>query len=165
MPAFFVLGIMTMTDASLLPIRMAQPHEADALADLARTAYAKWVPVLGREPRPMVADYRAAVASFRFDVIEVSGRIVASLQTEPREGHYWIESVAVAPEFRGQGVGQRLLAHAEGLARTAGLSEIRLLTNGKMADNRRLYVRIGYTEDREEPWGDGTVVYLSKRLS
>jgi GNAT superfamily N-acetyltransferase len=154
-----------MTTTSLLPIRIALPHEAGALTDLARDAYAKWVPVLGREPRPMVADYHAAIASFRFDVIEAGGRIVASLQTEPREGHFWVESVAVAPELQGQGVGRRLLAHAEALARTAGFAEIRLLTNGKMAANRRLYARVGYVEDREEPWGDGTVVYLSKRLA
>ena len=153
-----------MTDARLLPIRLALPHEAGALTDLARAAYAKWVPVLGREPRPMKADYHAAVAEFRFDVIENGGAIVASIQTQPRERHFWVESVAVAPELQGYGVGQRLLAHAEDLAREAGYSEIRLLTNGKMVDNRRLYAKVGYTEDLEEPFGDGTVVYLSKRL-
>ena len=153
-----------MTDIKTLPLRLALPHEAAALRDLARAAYAKWVPVLGREPRPMQADYDAAIKTFRFDVIERDGRIVASIQTEPREGHFWVESVAVAPELQGRGVGQRLLAHAEVLARAAGFSEIRLLTNGKMMDNRRLYAKVGYVEDLEEPFGDGTVVYLSKRL-
>jgi hypothetical protein len=33
-----------------------------------------------------------------------------------------------------------------------------------MTDNRRLYAKVGYVEDLEEPFGDGTVVYLSKRL-
>lgn len=153
-----------MIDTKTLPLRIALPHEGAALRDLARAAYAKWVPVLGREPRPMQADYEAAIKAFRFDVIEVDGTIVASIQTEPRDGHFWVESVAVAPELQGQGVGQRLLAHAEELARAAGFSEIRLLTNGKMMDNRRLYARVGYVEDLEEPFGDGTVVYLSKRL-
>jgi GNAT superfamily N-acetyltransferase len=153
-----------MTDTKTLPLRIALPHEGAALRDLARAAYAKWVPVLGREPRPMQADYEAAIKTFRFDVIEVDGRIAASIQTEPRDGHFWVESVAVAPELQGQGVGRRLLAHAEALARAAGFSEMRLLTNGKMVDNRRLYARVGYIEDLEEPFGDGTVVYLSKRL-
>ena len=153
-----------MTDARTPPLRTALPHEAGALRDLARAAYAKWVPVLGREPRPMTADYEAQVGQFRFDVIEMDGRIVASIATEARHGHYWVESVAVAPELQGQGVGQRLLAHAEVLARAAGFAEIRLLTNGKMADTRRLYAKVGYVEDLEEPFWDGTVVYLSKRL-
>ncbi|HEY9011713.1 MAG TPA: GNAT family N-acetyltransferase [Devosia sp.] len=153
-----------MIDLASLPLRTALPHEAGALRDLARAAYAKWVPVLGREPRPMQADYEAAVQTFRFDVVELDGRIIASVQTQPREDHFWVESVAVAPEWHGQGLGRRLLAHAEVLARQSRLPEIRLLTNGKMAANRRLYASVGYTEDREEPFWDGTVVYLSKRL-
>lgn len=153
-----------MTDVTSLPLRTALPHEAGALRDLARAAYAKWVPVLGREPRPMQADYEAAVLSFRFDVVELGGGIIASIQTQPREEHFWVESVAVLPEWRGKGLGRRLLAHAEVLAREAGFSEIRLLTNGRMLDNRRLYAGVGYVEDLEEPFRDGTVVYLSKRL-
>lgn len=145
-------------------IRTALPHEASAIRDVVRAAYAKWVPVLGREPRPMQADYDAALKLRRFDLIELDGQIVALIETEPRDGHYWIENVAVVPAARGRGYGKRLLAHAEDLARDAGLPEIRLLTHGKMTDNRRLYVSIGYTEDLEEPYGDGTVVYLSKRL-
>jgi N-acetylglutamate synthase-like GNAT family acetyltransferase len=145
-------------------IRLARRDEAGALSDLARAAYAKWVPVLGREPRPMRADYEKAVEVHRFDVIEEGGRIIASIETEAREDHFWIESVAVHPDYRGQGLGTRLLMHAEALARAAGLSEMRLLTNGKMAANRQLYAKIGYVEDLEEPFLDGTVVYLSKRL-
>lgn len=153
-----------MTDPMTLPIRVAQVSEAGALRDLARAAYAKWLPVLGREPRPMQADYEAAVQSFRFDVVEEDGRLLASIETQVRDDHFWVESIAVAPELQGQGIGKRLLTHAEALAREAGRNEIRLLTNGKMVANRKLYVSVGYTEDLEEPFGDGTVVYLSKRL-
>jgi hypothetical protein len=37
--------------------------------DLARAAYAKWVPILGREPKPMTADYDAALAEHVVDVL------------------------------------------------------------------------------------------------
>jgi len=146
------------------PMRTALPHEASAIRAVVRAAYAKWVPVLGREPRPMQADYEAAVEVHRFDLIEVDGRIVALIETEPREGHLWIENIAVLPDWQGHGLGKRLLAHAEELARAAGLSEMRLLTNGKMLANRALYQSAGYVEDREESYGDGTVVYFSKRI-
>jgi hypothetical protein len=33
-----------------------------------------------------------------------------------------------------------------------------------MTANRRLYARLGYREDREEPFMDGTVVHMSKRI-
>ncbi len=147
-----------------ISIRQARIDEAGAIRALVRAAYAKWVPVIGREPRPMLADYDAAVRLHRFDLVEVLGQLVALIETELRDGHLWVENIAVLPERQGQGLGRVLLAHAEGLAQAAGVSEIRLLTNGKMVANRRLYASVGYVEDREEPFGDGTVVYLSKRV-
>ncbi|HZY55656.1 MAG TPA: GNAT family N-acetyltransferase, partial [Reyranella sp.] len=39
-----------------LAFRSAAPGDAAAIRALVRAAYAKWVPVLGREPRPMQAD-------------------------------------------------------------------------------------------------------------
>jgi len=37
--------------------------DASAIRALTREAYAKWVPVIGREPKPMMADYAKAVQS------------------------------------------------------------------------------------------------------
>jgi GNAT superfamily N-acetyltransferase len=146
-------------------IRIAVQSEAGTIRDVVRAAYGRWVPVIGREPRPMQADYEKAVREHRFDVIEDDGRIVALIETEAHGDHFWIENIAVLPDWQGRGFGKRLLAHAEQLARAAGLTEMRLLTNGKMLANRRLYVSIGYIEEVEEPFGDGTVVKLSKRLA
>jgi hypothetical protein len=44
-----------------LPLRRATSADVGAVRDLTRTAYAKWVPVIGRVPKPMTADYAAAV--------------------------------------------------------------------------------------------------------
>ena len=38
-------------------LRRAGPDDAGAIRSLTRAAYAKWVPVIGREPMPMQADY------------------------------------------------------------------------------------------------------------
>lgn len=149
---------------SNLTMRLATSDDAAAIRALVRAAYAKWVPVLGREPRPMTADYEAALRSHRFDLLEDNGQLVALIETEPRDGHYWVENVAVHPQLQGRGLGRQLLAHAEGLARQAGLNEIRLLTNGRMAANRALYRRLGYLETLEEPFAESTVVYLTKAL-
>lgn len=147
-----------------LIMRTALPADAAAIRALVRAAYAKWVPVLGREPRPMTADYDAALRQHRFDLIEADGQLVALIETKARADHHWIENLAVLPSAQGHGLGKRLLAHAEDLARDAGLSELRLLTNGRMAANRALYRNLGYVETAEEPFMDSTVVYLSKRL-
>ena len=36
-------------------IRLAGPADADAIGALTREAYAKWVALVGREPKPMTA--------------------------------------------------------------------------------------------------------------
>jgi hypothetical protein len=43
--------------------RRAAQADVVAIRDLTRAAYAKWVPVIGREPKPIGADYEWA--SFR----------------------------------------------------------------------------------------------------
>lgn len=148
-----------------ITIRSAVPSDAVAIRALVRAAYAKWVPVLGREPLPMQADYDAAIRQHRFDLIEEAGQLVALIETEARPDHYWIENVAVLPEAQGRGFGRQLLTHAEMLARDAGFTELRLLTNGRMASNRALYRNVGYAETAEEPYKESSVVYMSKRLS
>jgi hypothetical protein len=37
-------------------LRQATAADAGAIRDLTREAYAKWVPLIGREPKPMTAD-------------------------------------------------------------------------------------------------------------
>lgn len=145
--------------------RSATPSDAANIRALVRAAYAKWIPVLGREPRPMQADYEAAVCEHEFDIAERHGAMLALIETMLRDDHLWIENIAVAPAAQGQGLGTLLLERAQTRARAAGRPELRLLTNGKMEANIVLYRRLGFTVDKEEPFGDGTVVYMSKRLT
>jgi len=152
-----------MTNAPL-SFRSATLDDAGPIRALVRAAYAKWVPVIGREPRPMQADYEAAVREHEFDIALRDGQMVALIETMLHEDHCWIENIAVIPEAQGQGLGTLLLERAEARARAAGRSELRLLTNGKMEVNIALYRRVGFSFDKEEPFGDGTVVYMSKQL-
>ncbi|MBN9216433.1 MAG: GNAT family N-acetyltransferase [Mesorhizobium sp.] len=153
-----------MTDKSIR-FRPAEPADASAIRDIVRAAYAKWVPVIGREPLPMRADYEKAVAEHPFDLAIEDGRIVGMIETMLADDHLWIENVCVAPEAQGRGIGRLLLERAEGKAREAGRRELRLLTNGAFEANVLLYKRHGYVIDREEPFMEGMTVYMSKRLA
>ncbi len=55
--------------ADAVTLRLADPSDADAIRTLTREAYAKWVPVTGREPLPMRVDYAEAVKTHRFDLL------------------------------------------------------------------------------------------------
>ncbi|WP_246205657.1 GNAT family N-acetyltransferase [Microvirga arsenatis] len=134
------------------------------IRDVVRAAYARWVPVIGREPRPMAVDYDQAVREHWIDVISIGPRIVGLIQMMLREDHLWIENVAVRPEDQGRGLGRQLLAHAERRAIEAGCTETRLLTNAAFEANVALYERTGYVIVKREPFMGGTTVYMSKSL-
>jgi ribosomal protein S18 acetylase RimI-like enzyme len=153
-------GGRSMSEAlSLLP---ATAEDADAIRALTREAYAKWVPVLGREPLPMIADYAQAVKHHRIDLVYLDGTLAALIELIPQADHLLIENVAVAPAFQGRGLGRKLLTHAEQVAASLGLSVIKLYTNKLFTQNLRLYQKLGYAVDREEEFRGGTVVHMSK---
>jgi ribosomal protein S18 acetylase RimI-like enzyme len=146
-------------------LRRARASDAAAVRELTRTAYAKWVGVIGREPRPMTADYDVAVRDHAVDLLYIEGDLAALIEMRAETDHLLVVNVAVLPAFQGHGYGRRLLSHAEDHARSAQLEEVRLYTNSRFSENLRLYERLGYRRDHEEVVpGIGTVVHMSKRL-
>ena len=155
----------TSKDSGHKTVRRATTADAVAVRELTRAAYAKWVPVLGREPRPMTADYDAALRDHLIDLLLVDGEAAALIEMAPKADHLLIVNVAVAPTYQGKGYGRALMAHAEEVARSLNLSEMRLYTNALFAENLRLYSRLGYRVDREEQHPQfGVAVHMSKRL-
>jgi ribosomal protein S18 acetylase RimI-like enzyme len=125
-------------------IRTAAPEDLDAIRRIARAAYALYVPRIGREPAPMVADFAAAIAAGQ---VWVAGAPVAGFVVGyPRGDHWHLENVAVDPAEQGTGLGRALVMHAEAVARAAGGRAVELYTNAKMTENQALYPRLGYHE-------------------
>ena len=149
----------------MIQIIRATPADAKAIRQLVRDAYAKWVPLLGREPLPMLADYDLAVREHEVDLAYVEGQLAALIEMIVKPDHLFIENVAVAPTHQGRGLGRHLLAHAERRARELGVAQLRLLTAEVMNSNILLYQSVGYAIDRTEPFMGGFTVYMSKDLS
>ena len=148
-----------------LELRRAGAADAAAVRALTRAAYAKWVPLIGREPKPMQADYDRAVREHRIDLALLKGALAGLIETVEQPDHLLIENVAVAPSFQGRGLGRRLMAHAERLAEQQARAELRLYTNARFEENVALYRRLGYRVDREEESALGVTVYMSKALA
>jgi GNAT superfamily N-acetyltransferase len=142
--------------------RLGAAADATAIADLTKAAYAKWVPLIGREPLPMQADYAEAVNAHRFDLLFEGAELMALIETTPQDDLLLIVNVAVRPDRQGRGFGRRLLSKAEDLALGEGLAGTRLYTNKLMAGNVRLYQRLGYVIEREEALNGGTTVHMVK---
>jgi ribosomal protein S18 acetylase RimI-like enzyme len=148
--------------AETVTLRRAGDADAEAIGEVTREAYAKWVAVIGREPLPMTVDYAAAVRRNRFDLLFVGDRLAALIETTPEADQLLIVNVAVRPAFQGQGYGVRLLTLAEQLAEAAGLAGTRLYTNKRFVENLRLYAALGYGVEREEALSGGVAVHMAK---
>ena len=83
---------------------------------------------------------------------EAAGRIVATCQLTFVSGlslrasrRAQVESVRVAADLRGRGIGAALMAEAEARARAAGCTLVQLTTNRARGDAHRFYERLGFT--------------------
>jgi ribosomal protein S18 acetylase RimI-like enzyme len=149
-----------------LELRRAGAADAEAVRDLTREAYAKWVPLIGREPKPMSADYTKAVRRHLIDMLYLDGELAGLIEMVSEFDHMLIENLAVSPAFQGRGLGEHLLEHAEALTVSRGHDVIRLYTNKLFATNIAFYLKRGYRLDREEALpGGGVVVHMSKLLT
>ena len=125
-----------------LQIRHAKESEATDLCQIAEAAYAQYVEAIGRAPAPMTADYakhlrhdHCLVALIDGDEQSVAVGFVVIVE---RSDGYWIDTVAVLPEFTGQGIGANLVEAAEAFVATSA-DAVQLYTNAKMTRNLSWY--------------------------
>ncbi|MDJ0935534.1 MAG: GNAT family N-acetyltransferase [Kiloniellales bacterium] len=141
-------------------IRPAARPDLDRVRDCARQAYALYVPRMGKEPAPMVADFEAQIGAGKLHVVELEGEVAGFVVFYPRGDHLHVENVAVLPSAQGKGIGKALLGFAEDEARRLGLPAVELYTNVKMVENQAFYPALGYVEtNRREEDGFSRVFY------
>jgi ribosomal protein S18 acetylase RimI-like enzyme len=127
-------------------IRIATIDDAARIGGLARAAYTKYVPRIGCEPAPMLADYDAEIDAQRVVVIEVAGEVSGYMVAWPEVDAYFIDNVAVDPECQGHGLGRCMIEHAVAEANRLRLPALRLYTNAQMTENLSMYAHIGFVE-------------------
>jgi ribosomal protein S18 acetylase RimI-like enzyme len=147
-----------------ITIRKAALGDANIVSAITDAAYARYVPLMGRKPQPMTADYQQILAEHPVWIMWVGEQPAGVLVLMHEPEAMLIYSVAIAPEYQKRGLGRRMLAWAEAEARTAGYDTIRLFTNALMEANIALYTRLGYVETRREPFHQLTIVHMRKPL-
>ena len=78
---------------------------------------------------------------------ELVGYLQISLIPGISRGGAWrgqLESIRIASELRGRGLGTRFVEHAIGLCRERGCGLVQLTTDVTRADARRFYDRLGF---------------------
>jgi ribosomal protein S18 acetylase RimI-like enzyme len=133
---------------AIMRLRAAAADDAARLREIARAAYQKYVPRIGREPMPMGADFAAQIAAGRVDVVEADGVVAGYMVAWAERDAYYIDNIAVDPAHQGRGLGRMLIDCAVRATRRHGLGAIALYTNAAMSENLALYARIGFVETR-----------------
>jgi len=125
-------------------VRPATTADQPAIERIVASAYAMYIPRIGRPPAPMGDDYATLIER---GVVWVIGEPVAGLIVlDAAPDHVVIDNVAVDPVLRGARLGRRLLDFAEAETRRRGLRDMRLYTHVAMTENVAMYSHLGWQE-------------------
>ena len=147
-------------------LRLAIATDRAAIAALVDAAYAHYVPIIGRKPRPMLDDHAARVAAGEHFVCHDGADLVGVITlTSGRADALHIFNIAIDPRAQGRGLLRPLLDFAEQQARARGLDWLTLYTNVAMTRNRAIYNHLGFVETGEEEGGGYRIVHMERPVA
>ena len=100
-----------------IAIRKAAPDDAGIISTLTDAAYAKYVPLMGRKPQPMTADYQQILAKHPVWIAWVDEQPAGVLVLNHEPEDMLIYSVAISPEYQKRGLGRRFLPSADRMSK------------------------------------------------
>lgn len=150
-------------DIRIEPMRVA---DAGEVLTVQRAAFVSEAQIYGAaDTAPLtqtLEQLEADIAGGQGWVARRDGRLVGALSCREADGVLLIGRIAIAPDMQGEGIGRRLLSHAEA---ASAATEAELFTGSLSEANLRLYRSCGYVETERIDQGDGTAqVFLRKRL-
>ena len=83
-----------------------------------------------------------------FALIEKVTGTAPQLEEETGPGEFYLDSLAVLPEYQGQGIGATLISEASKQAFANGFSRVALLVDLANPNAERLYTRLGFHRDK-----------------
>ncbi|MFW5939015.1 MAG: GNAT family N-acetyltransferase [Halolamina sp.] len=150
-------------------LREATPADAEPLAAAYRDAYAenRRLGFPAKAGSATSEDVAAWIRDSRVFVAESEDEVIGGVRLEATaEGVAELSRLGVRERWKGEGVGTRLLRHAERAARDAGHTRIRLTTPDEHPFLREFYHAHGYeiTGDYPLPYREYDEVVMEKLL-
>jgi hypothetical protein len=119
-------------------IRRAIEDDVARIVEIARAAYIKYVPRMGRESPPMLADFAAEVAAVVSWCLRSRARSGGLFNLLAQNGNVFHRQHRCRPGAPGFGIGTTANRH--------NLSAIQLYTNATMTENLAMYAHMGFVE-------------------
>lgn len=132
-------------------ISQDDPHAPDATA-LLQASHALMQSLFPAESNHYLSVDALTAPGIFFFTARREGAALGCAALSVTEGYGEVKSMFVAPEARGAGVGEALLARIETEARANALPLLRLETGSKLEAAHRLYRRAGFAD--RGPFGD-----------
>jgi ribosomal protein S18 acetylase RimI-like enzyme len=158
------MSVNTKPPARAIELRPATQEDAEQVAQCVCAAYSQWIERIGQMPWPMLQDYSAVVANQIVVVATFNTEIVGVLVLAIAGNELMIDSIAVLPSFEGQGIGKRLMSHAEHVAAAKNYSSMIIHTIAEMAEAIERFQRAGYQEVARRRERGLNRVFLRKML-
>ena len=131
----------------LYHIREATSDDAAALRDCARESFKQYVPLIQKEPEPMILNYADVIREKSAFILEDGAEWVGFIVlAEGDDSFMWLDILGVYNKHQGKGYGKKLIEFGEAVMRERGVKESRLYTNVKFEKIIHIYKRLGYEE-------------------
>jgi ribosomal protein S18 acetylase RimI-like enzyme len=155
-----------------IEIRRAEERDATDVGVLTERVYREggWT---SEHYAAVLRDARTRIAQAVVFVATRDGAVVGSVALAPPGTPFVnvagadeaeVRMLAVAPDARGRGIADALVARCEQQARAAGLAGVVLSTEATMHAAHRLYRRRGYRRQPERDWAGTRTTYLVYRV-
>jgi ribosomal protein S18 acetylase RimI-like enzyme len=131
-----------------MQIRVATPADLEAVIACAEHAFADRTQIESGGDVSANEDLLEQIHGRNLHVIssKTGARIVGYIALLSISDYLFVDSIAVLPDFQGDGLGTQMLVFAEQEASRLGLKSVRLFTKLKAADSFAFYQYRGYTE-------------------
>ena len=145
-------------------IRSAQICDAGRIAEIAKRAYQQYLPLMNKAPAPMDANYTRHILEDAVFVMCIDDRLAGyAVIIRAEDDGYWLDNIAIYPEFAGRGFGRLFIAWIENWL-SARTDTYQLYTNIVMTKNIDWYEKLGFQQTSQKIENGYQRVYFSKNL-
>ena len=144
-------------------ISQTKDVSADTLSFIAKKAYSHYINEIGRAPAPMVADYEQHLREDIIFTVKMTKKFVGFAIIQQKDDGYWLETIAVLPDYSGQGLGSRLIDQIETYLLPLA-THYQLYTNEVMREAQNWYGKLGFQETDRRMCNGFQRIYYKKKL-